>query len=213
MKTRRALIAVSIVALIVTIMLISLRAYYVAIALVVGALLIGHREFWSLIRRRKLPPIDERVRENTNKSVRNGFIFFAITTAFLMLPFSIRIIETPNTVHVLGGLFLSGGAVYLFSYLFYGRVKPKLDEGRLKMLKIFLLVAGISLGAFIISVFLHDAIYGLFIHFLGEDFWERIGIGDEPVFFIIALLSVVAFTVGLIGSLVMFIKGLFSKAL
>lgn len=213
MKTRRALIAVSIVALIVTIMLISLRAYYVAIALVVGALLIGHREFWSLIRRRKLPPIDERVRENTNKSVRNGFIFFAITTAFLMLPFSVRIIETPNTVHVLGGLFLSGGAVYLFSYLFYGRVKPKLDEGRLKMLKIFLLVAGISLGAFIISVFLHDAIYGLFIHFLGEDFWERIGIGDEPVFFIIALLSVVAFAVGLIGSLVMFIKGLFSKAL
>lgn len=213
MKTRRALIAVSIVALIVTIMLISLRAYYVAIALVVGALLIGHREFWSLIRRRKLPPIDERVRENTNKSVRNGFIFFAITTAFLMLPFSVRIMETPNTVHVLGGLFLSGGAVYLFSYLFYGRVKLKLDEGRLKMLKIFLLVAGISLGAFIISVFLHDAIYGLFIHFLGEDFWERIGIGDEPVFFIIALLSVVAFAVGLIGSLVMFIKGLFSKAL
>jgi len=210
-KTKRAFLAVSIAALIVTIMLISLRAYYVAIALVVGALLIGHREFWSLIRRRKLPPIDERVRENTNKSVRNGFISLVITLVFLMLPFSVRIIETPNTVHVLGGLFLSGGAVYLFSYLFYDRVKPKLDEGRLKMLKIFLLVAGISLGTFIISVFLHNAIYGLFIHFLGGDFWKRIGIGDEPVFFIIALLSVVAFAVGLIGSLVMFIKGLFSK--
>ncbi|GAH17488.1 unnamed protein product, partial [marine sediment metagenome] len=159
----------------------------------------------------KLPVIDERVRENVSKSIRNGFIFFAIATAFLMLPFSVRIIETPNTVHVLGGLFLSDGVVYLFSYLFYDRVKPKLDEGRLKMLKIFLLVAGISLGAFIISVFLHNAIYGLFIHFCGEDFWERTSIGDEPVFFIIALLSVVAFAVGLIGSLVMFIKGLFSK--
>jgi len=213
MKTKRALIAVSITTLIVTIILISLRAYYVAIALVVGALFIGHREFWSLIRRRKLPPIDERVRENTSKSIRNGFIFLIIALVFLMLPFSVRIIETPSTVHVLGGLFLSAGAVYLFSYLFYDRVKPKLDEGRLKMLKIFLLVAGISLGAFIISVFLHNAIYGLFIHFFGEDFWERTGVGDEPVFFIIALLSVLSFAVGLIGSLVMFIKGLFSKAL
>ena len=67
------------------------------------------------------------------------------------------------------------------------------------MLKMFLLVTGISLGAFIISVFLHNAISGLF---------EL----EEPVFFFIALLSVVAFAVGLIGSLVMFIKGLLSQA-
>jgi len=161
MKSKRAFLAVSITALIVAIILISLRAYYVAIALVVGALLLGHREFWSLIRKRKLPPIDERVRENTGKSIRNGFIFLIIALAFLMLPFSVRIIETPNIVHVLGGLFLSAGAVYLFSYLFYDRVKPKLDEGRLRMLKIFLLIAGISLGAFIISVFLHNAMVGV----------------------------------------------------
>jgi len=213
MKTKRALLAISITALIVAVLLISLEAYYVAIALVVGILLIGHRELWSLIRRKKMPPIDERVRENTSKSVRNGFIFFAIATAFLMLPFSVRLIETPDTVHVLGGLFLSGGAVYLLSYLFYERAEPRLGERGLKMLKTFLLVAGISLGAFIISVFLHNAIYGLFIHWFGEDFWNRIGMGDEPVFFIIALLSVVALVVGIIGSLVMFIKGLFSKAL
>ncbi|MBA7656327.1 hypothetical protein ES703_64251 [subsurface metagenome] len=211
-KRKRAFLAVSIIALIVTIILISLRTYYVAIALIAGTLLMGHREVWSLIKRRKLPIIDERVRENVSKSIRNGFIFFAIATAFLMLPFSVRIIETPDTVHVLGGLFLSAGVAYLFSYLFYDRVKPKLDEGRLKMLKIFLLVAGISLAAFIISVVLHNVIYGVFIHFLGEDFWERTGVGDEPVFFIISLLSAVAFAVGLIGSLVMFIKGLFSKA-
>ena len=211
MQIKKALIAVSITTLIVTIILISLRAYYVVIALVVGALLMRHREIWSLIRRRKLPPIDERVRENTSKSIRNGFIFIVIALVFLMLPFSVRVIETPDTVHILGGLFLSTGAVYLFSYLFYDRVKPKLDEGRLKMLRIFLLVTGISLGVFIISVFLHNAIYGLFIHFFGEDFWERTGAGDEPVFFIIALLSVLSFAVGLIGSLVMFIKGLFSR--
>jgi len=211
MKTKRLFLAVSITALIVTIVLISLKAYYVAVALVVGTLLIGHRELWSLLRRRKLPPIDERVRENTGKSIRNGFIFFALATAFLMLPFSVRLVEGPDTVHVLGGLFISAGAVYLLSYLFYDRVEPGLGEKGLKLLKTFLLVAGISLGAFIISVFLHNAIYGLFIHFFGADFWDRIGMADEPVFFFVALLSVVAFAVGIIGSLVIFIKGLFSK--
>ena len=200
MKTKRVFLAVSITALILTIILISLKAYYVAIALVAGALLMGHREIWSLIRTRKFPPIDERVRENTSKSVRNGFIFFAIATAFLMLPFSVRLIETPNTVHVLGGLFLSAGMVYLLSYLFYDRAGPRLDARRLKMLKTFQLVAGISLGVFIISVVLHNVLSGLF------------GV-EEPVFFIIAVfISPLAFAVGLIGSLVIFVKGLFSGA-
>ncbi len=211
MKTKRVFLAVFITALIVTVILISLKAYYVAIAIVVGTLLMGHRELWSLLRKRKLPPIDERVRENTSKSIRNGFIFFAIATAFLMLPFSIKLVEAPDTVHVLGGLFISAGAVYLLSYLFYDRVKPKLEARGLKMLKTFLLVAGISLAAFIISVFLHNAIYGLFIHFLGADFWDRVGLGDEPVFFFIALISALSFAVGIVGSLVLFIKGLFSK--
>ncbi len=210
MKTKRAFLAISITTLIVAIILISIRAYYVTIALVAGTLIIGHREFWSLITRRKLPPIDERVRENTSKAIRNGFIFFAIASAFLMLPFSVTLIMNPDTVHVLGGLFLSGGTVYLLSYIYYDRVEPKLDERWLKMLKTFLLVAGISLGAFIISVFLHNAIYGLFIHWFGVDFWDRIGMADEPLFFSIALLSIVAFAVGIIGSLVIFLKGLFS---
>jgi len=201
MKTKRAILAVSIAALIVTIILIWERAYYVAIAFVVGTLLMGHREFWSLIRRRKLPVIDERVRENVSKSIRNGFIFLAIALAFLMLFFSINLTADPDMVHVLGGLFLSVGVVYLLSYLFYDRAEPKLDERWLKMLKKFLLIAGISLGAFIISVFLHNALSGLF------------GV-EEPVFFVIAvIISPLALAVGLIGSLVIFLKGLFGKAL
>ena len=212
MKTKRAFIAISVAALIIAIILISLRAYYVTIALIVGTLIMGHRELWSLITRRKLPPIDERVRENVSKSIRNGFIFFALASAFLMLPFSVRLIETPDTVHVLGSLFLSGGAVYLLSYLFYDQVEPKLGKKGLKMMKTFLLVAGISLAAFIISVFLHNAIYGLCILWFGEDFWSRTGITDEPVFFFIALLSIVSLAVGLTGSLVLFIKGLLSRS-
>ena len=211
MKAKRALIAIAITALIVTLILISLKAYYVAVALVVGTLIMGHREVWSLIRRRKLPAIDERVKENVSKSVRNGFIFLVIALAFLMLPFSVRLIETPDTVHLLGGLFLSGGIVYLFSYLFYDRVQPGLITRESKILRTFLLITGISFAAFIISVFLHNAIYALFILWFGEGFWDRNGVGDEPVFFIISLLSAVAFVVGVIGSLVIFIKRLFSR--
>ena len=199
MKTKRAILAVSITTLIVTIILIWLRAYYVVLALAVGTLLIGHREFWSLIRKRRLPPIDERVRENTSKSIRNGFIFLIIALAFLMLPFSTVLIENPDIAHVLGGLFISAGAVNLLSYLFYDRVEPELDERGLKMLKIFLMVAGISLCAFVISVFLHNALSAILNV-------------EEPVFFVIAtIISPLAFAVGLIGSLVIFIKGLFSK--
>jgi len=200
MKTKRVFLAVTIIALIVTVILISLEAYYVAVALVAGILLIGHRELWSLIRKREMPPFDERVRENTSKSVRNGFIFFAIATAFLMLPFSVFLIKTPDTVHVLGGLFLSGGTVYLLSYLFYDRVAPRLNERSARMLKTFLLVAGISLGTFVISVFLHNALSGLF------------GI-EEPVFFVISVfICPLAFTVGIIGSLFLLVRGLFGQS-
>jgi len=133
--------------------------------------------------------------------VRNGFIFFVLASAFLMLPFSVFFIETPNTVHVLGSLLLSGGTVYLLSYLFYDRVEPKIGERELKMLKTFLMVAGISLAVFILSVFLHNALSGLFDV-------------EEPVFFSIAVfIAPLAFVVGITGSLVIFIKGLFSKAL
>jgi len=201
MKMKRVLLIVAITALILTIALISIRAYYVAVALFIGTMLMGHRELWSLLRKRKLPPIDERLRENTTKAVRNGFIFFAVATAFLMLPFSVKLIEAPDTVHVLGGLFLAAGAVYLVSYLFYDRVGPNLDERRFKMLRIFLLVAGISLGVFIISVFLHNALSGL------------LGV-EESVFFVIAVfVSPLAFAVGLAGSLVIFGKGLLSRTL
>jgi hypothetical protein len=212
MKKRRALIALFTTALIITIILISMKAYYVTIALLCGTVIIGYREIWSLLRRRKPPPFDERVRENTSKAVRNGFIFFVLATAFLMLPFTIRLAEGPDTVIVLAGLFLGGGTVYLLSYLYYDRVESGLGERGLRILRIFLLVAGISVAAAIISIFLHNAIYGLFIYFFGENFWDKTGLGDEPVFFFITLLSVAALAVGIIGSLVMYIKGLFSRS-
>jgi hypothetical protein len=200
MKTKKLFWTVLIVALVITIALISIEQYYVAVALIIGTLIMRHRELWSLIRTRKLPPVDERVRENTGKAIRNGFIYFAAATAFLMLPFGVILTRGPDTVQVLAGLFLSAGLVYLLSYLFYDRVEPKLEERRLRMMKTFLLIAGIAVGAFIISVFLHNALSGLF------------GV-EEPVFFCIAVfVAPLALAVGLIGSLALFIMGLAAKS-
>lgn len=213
MRTKKVFWSVAITALVVAIILISLEAYYVVVAILVGLLLMGHRELWSLVRRRKMPPIDERVRESTGKSVRNGFIFFAVAIAFLMLPFSVRLVEGPDTVQVLGALFIAAGAVYLLSYLYYDRVGPGLSERGLKLFRTFILITGISLGAAIISVFLHNAIYGLFIQIFGAGFWERVGMPDEPVFFFIAVfICPLGLAVGIIGSLVIFLRGLFRRS-
>jgi len=77
----------------------------------------------------------------------------------------------------------------------------------MKLFKTFILIAGISLGALVISIFLHNAISALAMHFWGADF-------EEPVFFIIAtIICPLGLAVGVIGSLVMYFKGLFSRAL
>jgi len=188
-----------IAALVITLLLISLEQYYVAVSLVVGTVIMRHRELWSLVVRRRLPPVDERVRGNTNKAVRNGFVFLAGLTAFLMLPLG-RIFTTDlDTQFVLAGMFLATGLVYLLSYVYYDRAAPKMSRWRLERLRWFLTLGGVSIGVFIIAVFLHNVISGL------SGF-------EEPVFFIVAvILAPLALAVSIIGSLVLFIMGLAAR--
>ena len=78
--------------------------------------------------------------------------------------------------------------------IFHDQMEPKLAERRYKRLKIFLLVAGISLAVAIVGVILHNALYGL----------SEI---EEPVSFFIALVGLYAFIIATIGGLVIFLKG------
>ncbi|MBA7474827.1 hypothetical protein ES707_10185 [subsurface metagenome] len=78
--------------------------------------------------------------------------------------------------------------------IFHDQMEPKLAERRYKMLKTFLLVAGISLAVGIVGVIGHNAIYGL----------TEI---EEPVFFTIGFSGLVASVIATIGSLVVFLKG------
>jgi hypothetical protein len=198
MKTKRVLIGISIAAVISAVILISLKAYYVLVAIVIGGLLIGHRELWSLLTTKKLPPFDERVKENTSKAIRNGFVFFALASVVLMLIFSVNREWKPELLHVMGGLFITAGTVYLLSYLFFDRAQPNLSARRLRMLKKFLILAGSSVAVFILGAFLHN-IVSLF------------GI-EEAVFFTIAtIIAPLGLVVGLIASLVIFIMGLIAQ--
>jgi len=78
--------------------------------------------------------------------------------------------------------------------IFHDRMEPKLAERRYKILKIFLLVAGISLVVGIVGVILHNALYVLS---------EK----EELVSFFIAIVALWTFFIATIGGLVIFLKG------
>ena len=201
MKMRKAMLAAIIIAVVLMVALTSIREYYIAIALGVEVLLVFRREIWHLTRYRRLPPFDVRFQENAKKAARNSFIYMSVATVFLMLTYAINIdyVVDYEPFQVLGWLLISSGLVYLLGYIFYDRVEPKLRPRELGRFWTFLLILGIAFGSAITSIFLHNVVG----RFMGV---------EEPVFFVIGvLLAPVAMGVGLVGSLVIFARGLIRK--
>ncbi|MFC1702993.1 hypothetical protein ACFLZO_00835, partial [Patescibacteria group bacterium] len=67
--------------------------------------------------------------------------------------------------------------------------------------RMYLLLTGLSAVGIFVSMILHNVIYGLSIVLFGDGFWDRIGMGDEPVFFFLAILVFpLAFIIGVGGS-------------
>ena len=79
--------------------------------------------------------------------------------------------------------------------LFHDQVEPKIAERRFKMLKAFLLVAGISFAVFIVGTILHGVLGAL------------LEIEEELVSFFIALSALWVFIIATSGGLVIFLKG------
>ena len=107
---------------------------------------------------------------------------------------------------LMGFLFLTiSGAVFLL--LGVALIILTVKEKVAGMLKKFLILTGASAAGFFVSILLHNAFYGLFIYWFGEGFWERVGLGDEPFFFILAIfVCPIGFLVGMVGSIVLAIK-------
>ncbi len=124
------------------------------------------------------------------------FVFILIVSYFV-IPFEHTIKRTLFPyLAILGFIFFSLGGL-----LIYCTIKSKI-KGKLKL---FLILTGITPIVALISVLLHNLVYGLMIYLFGQDFWGETG--DEAFFFIIALLVCpIVFLVGVIGSIIMFKK-------
>jgi len=131
-------------------------------------------------------------------------IFWALVGVFVVIVSAMAIPAVRELL--MGLLFIAiSGAVFalLGAALIFLTVKEKVGG----LFKKFLLLTGASAVGIPLSIFLHNAIYGLFILWFGADFWDRIGLGDEPVFFIMAIIVCpIGFLVGVVGSIVLTIK-------
>jgi len=128
-------------------------------------------------------------------------IFWALVAVFIVIAGIFLIPVFRELVMGFPFLIISGVVFFLLGVaLIVLTVKEKIGG----ILKKFLLLTGASSAGFIVSILLHNAIYGLFIHFFGADFWNG---GDEPVFFIMAIVVCpIGFLVGVVGSIVLAIK-------
>ncbi len=86
--------------------------------------------------------------------------------------------------------FLLGAALIIFS------VRGSASGG----LKRFFILTGASAVGVLVSILLHNLVYGLFEYFAGADFWNG---GDEFFFFIMALIVCpLGFLVGVVGTII-----------
>jgi hypothetical protein len=196
MKTRITLISYSVISILGLMLLLSRENIYVVGAIILGVLLLGHRELWSLVRYRRLPVIDERVKDNLTSAMRLTGILFFILNIVLILMLRFNVFKGTQTSLLISGQLVLVGMVYLIGYHYYDRVLPHLGERAVRWLRICLITAGISLSTIALAIVLHNMVSAL------------LGL-EEGFFFILGLLVAPAvLVISLLGSLGIFIKGL-----
>ncbi len=133
------------------------------------------------------------------------FILLAIVMQVLMDSPLRQLLNDSLGVNFVPMLFFISGSLFLLLGLTLLILAVKADIDR--KFKSFLILTGAAAMGIFASMLLHNLVYGAFIQFFGEDFWERIGIGDEPFFFIMAIfVCPIAYLVGTVGSIVIIIR-------
>ncbi|MCX6009132.1 MAG: hypothetical protein NTW48_03710 [Chloroflexi bacterium] len=144
-------------------------------------------------------------------------VFWALLGAFILVFISFNVMNSPirtllndlypdDIVAVVVSTFFQFSGLLFFALgltLLILTARAKLD----KIFKGFLLLTSSSAVGVFVSILLHGVVYGLFILLFGEGFWDRIGIPDEPFFFIMAIfVCPAAYLVGTVGSIVLVIR-------
>jgi hypothetical protein len=196
MKIKWVLIVYAVVSVLALMLLLSRENVFVVAALVIGFILLGHRELWSLVRHRRLPVIDERVRTNLTSAFRLTAIFFFIASVVLILLLHFNVFKNVPASVLVSALLVIVGLIYVITYHFYDRVYPSLGVRAVRWLKICLIIAGFSVSTIALSIVLHNLVSS----------W--IGF-DEGFFFVLGLLVAPAvLAISLLGSLGIYINGL-----
>jgi hypothetical protein len=194
---KRFMIIYAAISMLGMMLLLSRENLYV---LIIGILLLGHRELWSLIRYRRTPVIDERVRNNLSSAMRLTGVFFFIASILLILLMRFNVFKGTPTSLIISGQLVVVGLVYVIGYYYYDRVLPGLGEWAARWLKICLITAGLSLTTIALAIVLHNLV----------SYWFGI---EEAVFFILGVLAGPAvFALSLLFSLGIYISGLFGHA-
>jgi len=131
-------------------------------------------------------------------------VFWALVGIFVLVALLV-LIPTVRNLLKMDILLLATGAslLVLGTTLIVYTVKDRTGG----LLRAFLILTGASAAGITVSVLLHNAVYGIFIHWFGSDFWDRIGLTDEPFFFFLGLVVCpVAFIIGCIGSIVITLR-------
>jgi predicted transporter len=198
-KTRWTLIVYSIISVLGLMLLLSRDNLYIVMALILGFLMLSHRELWSLLKYRRLPVIDERVRNNLTNAMRLTGVFFFIASIVLILLLHFDVFENTPTGLIISGLLVFVGIVYIVGYYYYDRVKPNLEKRAIRFLKTCMVTAGLSLSTIALAITLHNMVSVWF------DF-------EDAFFFILGLLVAPAvLVISLLISLGIYVKGLFSS--
>ena len=132
--------------------------------------------------------------------VRN-VIFYVLVAMFAVLGVALaHLTELPFLA--IGLLAIAFGLLGLILAVLTARLR----EGRAQ--KTFFILTGVAAAGIPICAVLHNLVYALFIVLFGRGFWDRQPPGgDEPVFFILAVLVCPAlFLIGAVGSIVLRIK-------
>jgi hypothetical protein len=129
-------------------------------------------------------------------------VFVIVVAAMVSIP----LVPEVRRLFASAWFFITAGILFLLLgialLVLSAKGKPR------SLLKKFLILTGAAAAGIPVSAALHNAIYGLLIHFFGEGFWDRNGLGDEPFFFILAIIVCpIGFWVGVAGSVVQHIKG------
>ena len=136
------------------------------------------------------------------KSIITAFFALIANFIFILCLFFVPVI---NQFFMGSKVFLIPFAVFfllglvLTILVFKSKIKGKLKK--------FLLLTGISAFGMFAAILLHNLIYGTFIYIFGDNIWDRIGTGDEPIFFFIGIIICpLGFLIGAIGSIAVLIK-------